>query len=70
MGGAWVFPTRGPLLDSRQNMVVSGRASDLKCSCATLLCKSVDHTNTWYKKAKSHQGFSQSITRYRDHSIT
>ena len=37
MGRAWVFQMRGPVFDSRRIMVVSGRASDLKCSCATLV---------------------------------
>ena len=39
---AWVFQTRGPVFDSRRTAVVSGRASDLKYSCATLVYKSVD----------------------------
>ena len=37
MGRAWVFQTRCPVSDSRRITVVSGRASDLKCSCATLV---------------------------------
>ena len=37
MGRAWVFQTRGPVYEFRRIMVVSGRASDLKCSCATLV---------------------------------
>ena len=43
MDRAWVFQTRGPVFDSRRNTVVSGRASDLKCSCATLVqvCRSI-----------------------------
>ena len=37
MGKARVFQTRGLVLDSQRITVVSGRASDLKCSCATLV---------------------------------
>ena len=37
MGKAWVFQSRGPVFDSRRITVVSGRAYDLKCSCATLV---------------------------------
>ena len=42
MGRAWVFQTRGLVFDSRRTAVVSGRASALKCSCATLVYKTVD----------------------------
>ena len=48
MGRVWVFQSRGPVFDSRRTAVVSGRASDLKCSCATLVYKSVDPH--WYLK--------------------
>ena len=70
MGRAWVFLTRGPVFDSRQTMVVSGRASNLTWSFATLVFKSVDPY--WYlkQKTKYHQGFSQSITGYRDYKWT
>ena len=50
MGRVWVFQSRGPVFDSRRTAVVSGRASDLKCSCATLVYKSVDPH--WYLKKK------------------
>ena len=42
MGRAWVFQTRGPMFDSRRTAVVSRRASDLKCSCATLVYKFIE----------------------------
>ena len=42
MGKVWVFQSRGPVFDSRRTAVVSGRASDVKCSCVTLVYKSVD----------------------------
>ena len=42
MGRAWVFQKRSPVFDFRRIKVMSGRASDLKCYCATLVCKFVD----------------------------
>ena len=50
-GREWVFQTRGPAFDARRIMEVSGRASDLKCSCATLVYKFVD--TYWYLKQKT-----------------
>ena len=47
MGKAWVCLPRSPVFDSRRTAVVSGRASDLKCSCAMLVYKSVDPI--WYR---------------------
>ena len=41
MGRAWVFQTRARVFNSRWIAVVSGAASNLKCSCATLVYKSV-----------------------------
>ena len=35
MGRAWISQLRSPMCDSRPTTMVSGRASDLKCSCAT-----------------------------------
>ena len=35
VGRAWVFQPRNPAFDSWRITVVPGRASDLKCSCAT-----------------------------------
>ena len=32
---AWVFQGRGPMFNSRPITGVSGRASDLKCTCPT-----------------------------------
>ena len=62
MGKSWVFQTRGPVFDSLQNMVVAGRASDLKCSCTTLICKTV-HLYWYLKKNKKAVSYtvSQSI---------
>ena len=36
MGRAWVSQLKGPVFNSQWIMVVSGRASNIICSCATL----------------------------------
>ena len=46
MGKAWVFQSRGTVFDSRRIAVVSGRAFELKCSCATQAYKSETHLDT------------------------
>ena len=55
MGRAGVFHSRRPVFDSRRTAVVSGRASDSKCSCTTLVYKSVDPTDTCNKKPSNIQ---------------
>ena len=69
MGKAWVFQSRGPVFDSGRVIVVSGRASDLKCSCVPSGSSPYTSTDTETKKTKQHHGFSHGITGYRGHEF-
>lgn len=62
------FSFERSMFDSRQITVVSGRASDLECSCATLVC-TVGRPILMVPKQinRTTSRLSHGITRYRDY---